>query len=130
MAITVLVLLWDPHTRSHSWLPLTGYAPPIALGALAFARHPEMLLKTMTRYFQNHPAAAAASPLGGAATDQLPPRLSVYWSQFNPSFLFFAGGSSLSMSTSIVGVFLTAISVFFVVGLVLSWWRRSRNDVR
>jgi 4-amino-4-deoxy-L-arabinose transferase-like glycosyltransferase len=129
LAITVLVLLWDPQTRRQSWLPLAGYAPPMAVGALAFARHPEILLKTMTRYFQNHPAAAAASPLAGAAADQLTPRLSVYWSQFNPSFLFFAGGSSPSMSTSIVGVFLTAISVFFVVGLVLAWSRRSRTDV-
>ena len=128
LAVTVLVLVRDPQTRRQSWLPLAGYAPVMALGALAFARHPEILLKTSTRYFQSHAATAAASPLGGAA-DQLPLRLSVYWSQFNPSFLFFAGGSNLMMSTSMVGVFLTAVSIFFLVGLVLALSRRSRTDV-
>ena len=122
LAVTVLVLLWNPQTRRQSWLPVAGYAPPLAVGALAFARHPEILLKTSTRYFTNHAAAAGAA-------DSLTLRVSVYWSQFNPSFLFFAGGSSPSMATSIVGVFLTAVSVFLVVGVVLAASRRRTTDV-
>ena len=126
LAVTVLVLVWDPQTRRQSWLPLAGYAPAIAVGALAFVRQPDMLMKTLTRYFQSH--AATAAPLTDGAADHLALRLSVYWSQFNPSFLFFAGGSNLMMSTSIVGVFLTAVSIFFVAGLVLASSRRNRTD--
>jgi hypothetical protein len=129
LAVTVLVLARDPQTRRQSWLPVAGYAPAVAVGALAFLRQPDMLLKTLTRYFQSHAAAAGVSPVTDGAVDQLPLRLSVYWAQFNPSFLFFAGGSNLMMSTSIVGVFLTAVSIFFVAGLVLASRRRSRTDV-
>lgn len=44
-------------------------------------------------------------------------KVSIYWDFFNPSFLFLAGGSNLSLSTRIVGVLLLPMSVFLVAGV-------------
>jgi hypothetical protein len=55
--------------------------------------------------------------------------LSVYWDYFNPSYLFFSGGSNLSTATRRVGVFLLPLSVFLACG-VYELWRRSSGPMR
>ena len=52
-------------------------------------------------------------------------RVSVYWDYFNPAYLFFSGGSNLSMATRRIGVFLLPTSVLLVCGFRECWHRRS-----
>ena len=44
-------------------------------------------------------------------------KVSIYWNFFNPSFLFLAGGSNLSLSTRSAGVLLLPMCVFLVAGV-------------
>jgi hypothetical protein len=52
-------------------------------------------------------------------------RVAVYWDYFNPAYLFFAGGSNLSMATRRAGVFLLPVSGLLACGLYECWRRRS-----
>ena len=85
-----------------------GFALPLALLLSWLWLHPEMARQTVARY----------SPVG---TSQLTPlqrvkdflnynnvqeKISIYWDYFNPAFLFFSGGSNLTMATRKAGVFL------------------------
>lgn len=45
-------------------------------------------------------------------------RITLFWSYFNPSFLFFAGGGDLLMATSQAGVFLLPLAPLLALGLV------------
>jgi 4-amino-4-deoxy-L-arabinose transferase-like glycosyltransferase len=51
-------------------------------------------------------------------------RLSVYWDYFNPSYLFFAGGSNLTVCTRRAGVFPLAFAVLLPVGIYALWTNR------
>ena len=51
-------------------------------------------------------------------------RVSLYWDYFNPSFLFFAGGSNPMWATTKAGVFLLAVAVLLPCG-IWSIWKRS-----
>lgn len=52
-------------------------------------------------------------------------RISLFWSYFNPSFLFFAGGGDLLMATSRAGVFLLPLAPLLVLGFVELMRRRT-----
>jgi 4-amino-4-deoxy-L-arabinose transferase-like glycosyltransferase len=68
--------------------------------------HPSMITETLTHYHFS----------GGS---RLVERITLYWDYFNPSYLFFAGGSNLLWSTRAAGVFLLA----FIPLLLLGAWR-------
>ena len=53
-------------------------------------------------------------------------RLTVLWDYFNPSFLFFAGGSNPTMATRQAGVFLLPIAIFLLIGIYALIKERSR----
>jgi 4-amino-4-deoxy-L-arabinose transferase-like glycosyltransferase len=89
-----------------------GFAlPAIALG-LALAANQEMLSNTLLRY-----------EVGGTLAQRpgLAERAALYWDYFNPSFLFFAGGSSPTQATSRVGVFLLALLPLMAAGFRSIW---------
>jgi 4-amino-4-deoxy-L-arabinose transferase-like glycosyltransferase len=56
-------------------------------------------------------------------------RVTLYWDYFNPSYLFFSGGSDPMWATRRAGVFLLAIAALLPVGL-WSIWRESRSPAR
>ena len=64
-----------------------------------------------------------------AMRGNLPERVSVYWDYFNPAYLFFSGGSSLSTATRKAGVFLLPVSVFLMCGMRELWRRRDVMSV-
>jgi 4-amino-4-deoxy-L-arabinose transferase-like glycosyltransferase len=52
-------------------------------------------------------------------------RISLYWDYFNPSFLFFSGGSNLMWATRLAGFFLLALAVLLPAGAWAIVRRRS-----
>ena len=92
-----------------------AFAIPAILLVIALASNREMLANTLARY----DVGATTSRPG------LGERAALYWDYFNPSFLFFAGGSSPTQATSRVGVFLLALLPLILVGLREIWLTRS-----
>jgi 4-amino-4-deoxy-L-arabinose transferase-like glycosyltransferase len=79
--------------------------------------HPEMLTDTLTRYrLPTGSVPGGVDQLQSVSAFNLGERLTVYWDYFNPSFLFFAGGSNPTMATGLVGVFLLPVAVFLAAG--------------
>ena len=60
---------------------------------------------------------------------RLAERLDVYWDYFNPSYLFFSGGSNPMFATRRAGVFLLAATVLLPCG-IWSIWRRNPSIAR
>ena len=89
-----------------------GFAVPAVALVVALASNQEMLSNTLLRY-----------EVGGTLAQRpgLAERAALYWDYFNPSFLFFAGGSSPTQATSRVGVFLLALLPLITVGLRSIW---------
>jgi len=93
-----------------------AFAIPAILLAVALLTNHEMLSNTLGRY----DVGVTASRPG------LAERAALYWDYFNPSFLFFAGGSSPTQATSRAGVFLLALLPLILIGLREIW--RTRSD--
>jgi 4-amino-4-deoxy-L-arabinose transferase-like glycosyltransferase len=89
-----------------------GFGLPAIALALALAANQEMLTSTLLRY-----------EVGGTLAQRpgLAERAALYWDYFNPSFLFFAGGSSPTQATSRVGVFLLGLLPLIAAGLRSIW---------
>jgi 4-amino-4-deoxy-L-arabinose transferase-like glycosyltransferase len=56
---------------------------------------------------------------------RLAERVDVYWDYFNPSYLFFSGGSNPIFATRRAGVFLLPFAVLLPCGIWAIWRRRS-----
>lgn len=121
-----------------AWMVMTGRRDPRVLSAavvgfmipaVPFAAwhltHPGQYAQQIRMYAiydaQSLDAVAGARQL--AAPASLAERASVYWDYFNPSFLFFAGDSSLINGTRYTGVFLLPMLVLLPAGLVLTLLR-------
>ncbi len=65
----------------------------------------------------------ASGGLAGAAREFV----RIYWSYFDPSFLFVQGGNARNLSTGEVGVFLVPVAVLAVWGL---WQLRTQREVQ
>jgi 4-amino-4-deoxy-L-arabinose transferase-like glycosyltransferase len=128
LALTLLLLRRHSATPWRSSLQLCGaFAVPVLLAPFWLYFHPVMLSETVARY---HLAGADSVPLLQRITAMvdvdLGRRVSLYWHYFNPSFLFFAGGSHPTQSTARVGVFLLPVAVFLVFGVHRLWTERRR----
>jgi 4-amino-4-deoxy-L-arabinose transferase-like glycosyltransferase len=110
VVLTVFAIWRSPHqTRARAVLAcVAGFAVPLVLLVVALTSNPEMLANTLVRY-----------QVGGPATPRpgLAERVALYWDYFNPSFLFFAGGSNPTQATSRVGVFLLALLPLMAIGV-------------
>ena len=105
------------------------FAAPMMLVVLWLWRQPQMLTDTLVRYRLGGGDPGSGNLVQAAANFNLVERLTVYWDYFNPSFLFFAGGSNPTMATGRAGVFLLSIAVFVAAGLYALGRRRSRADI-
>jgi 4-amino-4-deoxy-L-arabinose transferase-like glycosyltransferase len=104
--------------------------PPLLVVPWVWSR-PQILADTLLRY--RVPGAASAVPDARATTSlldfELGERVSMYWDYFNPSFLFFAGGSNPTLATGRAGVFLLPMAVFLAIGLFVLLRRRAASDL-
>jgi 4-amino-4-deoxy-L-arabinose transferase-like glycosyltransferase len=105
-----------------------GFGPPLLAAGTWLWVHPDMVIDTVHRY-----GLGGRRPLEIVHGLTLPQmvistidRLSIYWEYWDPSYLFFSGGSNPTQATRNAGVFLLPLSVFFVSGLY-DLWRRPRS---
>lgn len=120
LMLTTLFLARPP--VSTGWRMIAAFAAPVFLVVPWIWRQPQMLLDTIGRY--RLPSSAARGD-GFNLTE----RITLLWDYFNPSFLFFAGGSNPTMATSRVGVFLIPMAVMLALGLFALLRGRTRSDL-
>lgn len=89
----------------------------IALGPLLawHVMHPERFAQVFGSYREFSTTAQLS------VVDGLQARIAMYWSFFNPEFLFMAGDSSLINSTRLAGFFPMAFAVLIPIGLFAIW---------
>jgi len=115
------ILLFEQHRRSpRVWIvAAAGFALPLTLLLFWMATHPSQYSQNINMYRLYD--ATKLNPLQGLhemlSYTSLTARSSVYYTSFDPSFLFFGGDTSLVHSTRRAGVFLFAVGAFLVFGL-------------
>ena len=98
---------------------IAGFAAALLPMALWLAAHPDAARSLAMQYNRADPGSAtlmqtlASGGIGAALADTL----RIYWSYFDPSFLFVQGGNARNLSTGEVGVFLFPIAVLAPIGL-------------
>ena len=107
------VVLWraGKSLRFNAVLTL-GFALPLLPVAAWVWSHPSMPRDVFTNYHVSTSLRIAE-------------RASLYWDYFNPSYLFFSGGSNLMWATRQAGVFPLAVAVLLPCGLWSIWTRQS-----
>jgi 4-amino-4-deoxy-L-arabinose transferase-like glycosyltransferase len=125
----LLLVTWAAQARSglqtmrRMSAATIGFALPVLVGIAWIGFHREMWLDTAGRY---HLSVASDRTLGPYLDyDAVRERVSVYWDYFNPAYLFFSGGSNLSMATRKAGVYLLPMSALMALGVYECWRRRS-----
>lgn len=120
----LLAISWAAHLRSgvgagaRIRATTIGFAVPVLVAVVWLGLHPEMWRDIAGRY-QVYDARHVAPP------HRVKDFVSVYWDYFNPAYLFFAGGSNLSMATRKVGVLLLPMAMLLSAGFAECWRRRS-----
>ena len=124
LLLTCVTLAKTTDTPLRACLVATaGFTWPLLAVVLWLSFHPDIVVETLNRYG----IRAENEPFGFS---DLTGRISVYWSFFDPAFLFVTGGyAHMVNSTRRVGVFLLPLLVFVPVGLIqLAAFRRTRVD--
>lgn len=101
-------------------LATTGFAVPLAILGPWLWTHPQVLHDTVARY-------STGAPINLATIRSW---ISIYWSYFDPGFLFLTGGPSMTTSTGRAGVFLLPMAVLMPVGLYAILRVRDRLHMR
>jgi 4-amino-4-deoxy-L-arabinose transferase-like glycosyltransferase len=111
------VMLWLSRKplRAHVELAI-GFAMPLLALIPWIWLHPEMPQDTLRGY-------------AVSTSFKLAERVALYWDYFNPSYLFFSGGSDLMWATRRAGVFVLAVAVLLPCG-IWSIWRRNPSITR
>ena len=120
LAITCIVIHVRFGRGFRRVLPaILGFALPVLLLVPWLAAHPDQYAGQIRMYNIYDPGRH--SPLGGALEilqwTALMKRWNIYYEFFNPSFLFFSGGSSLLNATTQAGVLLLPLAVLLPLGI-------------
>ena len=104
--------------RAIAW-SIGGFAVALLPMAWWLAAHPEAARSLQMQYNRADPGSAtlmqtlASGGIGAALADTV----RIYWSYFDPTFLFIQGGNARNLSTGDVGVFLFPVAVLAPLGL-------------
>ena len=106
--------------RAWMW-SLAGFAIALVPLVAWLLAHPDALASIRMQYNRADPGSATLMETiaGGGIGAALREFVRIYWSYFDPSFLFVQGGNSRTTSTGEVGVFLMPIAILAAWGL----WR-------
>jgi 4-amino-4-deoxy-L-arabinose transferase-like glycosyltransferase len=117
-----------PDRRAWLW-SIAGFAAALVPMAAWLLVHSDALVSIREQYNRADPGSATL--MATMASDGLPAAarefLRIYWSYFDPSFLFVQGGNARNLSTGEAGVFLMPVAVLAPFGL---WQLRTRREVR
>lgn len=119
LLLTLAVLGWT-HKRQMA-ISAAAFALTIIPGAVFAVSHPEIVRDYAAKY-----ELASSGPQLNAfqqAREALTPwnisdHLNLLHSSFSPGYLFVTGGSNLAHSTRTAGVFLAAMAILLVVGII------------
>ncbi len=110
--VVTSVVLWLRGKSVRAQLELgAGFAVPLLALLPWLWQHPTMLSDTFSGY------AVATGP-------RLTERVALYWDYFNPSYLFFSGGSDPMWATRRIGMFALAVAVLLPCGIWNIWRHR------
>lgn len=120
-----LVVFWLIAWRAgvldrRAWLwSVAGFAAALAPMALWLLWHPQALASILEQYNRADPNSATLiqTLTSGGLAQSVREFLRIYWSYFDPSFLFVQGGNARTLSTGEVGVFLVPIAVLAPWGI-------------
>jgi len=109
---------------------MIAFALPLTVALLWLRQHPQVIANTFYRY---KVTSGLFLNTFGSVRQFVDYRvilqsLSTYWSYFNPAYLFFSGGSNLTNSTRMAGVFLLPFAVLLAAGIRRAW--ATRTDPR
>lgn len=118
LAITIGVLLHNGESRLVRPL-LGGFAVPLAGLGTWVVMHPAMPANILAQYQAGEARRSVITAVlsGNGVAAALRDALSAYWSYFDPSFLFVAGGSSRLVSTGTIGVWPLGVAVLLLIGV-------------
>jgi 4-amino-4-deoxy-L-arabinose transferase-like glycosyltransferase len=126
LALTGLVLLRTRQPARAYAIAAIAFALPLLPFVVWFLNHPTALSDTAARYELYD--ARTLGLLRGVRDFfgylNLDRRSGLYWSYFNPSFLFFSGDSHMTFSTRSVGVLLMPLAVLLPLGVYQAIVRR------
>lgn len=114
----------------RAWLwSMAGFAAALAPMILWLLWHPDAFASIRAQYNRADPGATTLmqAMASGGLTAAVREFVRIYWSYFDPSFLFVQGGNSRNLSTGEVGVFLAPIAVLAAWGV---WQLRTRREVQ
>src|SRR5262245_21526393 len=119
LALTAGMLAWQGAPQRKYRVLALSFLPWLVPVVVWLARHPQAYGATIEKYGlydanQLNAAQGLRSVLGFVSVGQ---RLSQYWNYFNPSFLFFGGGTKVMFSTGLAGVFPLTLAIFLVIGI-------------
>lgn len=120
LAIT-MAILWKDVRRTDLLRPLIGsFAVPVLALVPWIVMHPEMPGNLLAQYQagESRRSLVTAIATGIDISGALRSTIAAYWSYFNPSFLFVAGGSSRLVSTGSIGVWPIGCGVLLLITLV------------
>ena len=103
LALTCLVLWQEGKSLRFMTLVTAGFALPLLPLAVWLTANPTMPRDVFTNY---HVSTSL----------RLVERTSLYWDYFNPSYLFFSGGSNMTWATRQAGLFPLALAVLLPLG--------------
>jgi hypothetical protein len=141
LLITLAVVVREAQQRARLvGIAMAGFVWPLVLIPLWLYWHPYVVAQTLSRYNQPRVVGAGSAITSGITLEEVllelrrpvrfasvPGRVSLYWTFYDPSFLFLSGGyASLANSTRHTGVFLLPLIVFLPVGL-LQYIRTSQS---
>lgn len=111
LALTLAVLSLSGKSFRFLAMVTIGFAVPLLPLAVWLISNPSMPRDVFTNY--------------RVSTDfRLVERTALYWDYFNPSYLFFSGGSNMTWATRQAGLFPLAFAVLLPLGLWSVWRRR------
>ena len=123
MPLYVVMTLAILYAIGASWrlyaVAVSGFVAPLLLSVPFLVRYPQFLAETLSRYAPR--STIHLDPLQQASEllnyTNLSDRVGLFFSFFNPGFLFLSGGGNPVISTRTAGVFLLPLAVLLPVGI-------------
>lgn len=104
--------------RAVAW-SIAGFAIALLPMALWLVAHPDAARSLQMQYNRADPGSATLMQTlaSGGFSAAIADTVRIYWSYFDPTFLFIQGGNARNLSTGDTGVFLYPVAVLAPIGL-------------
>lgn len=131
MAITIALLFYERRPARDYAFACAGFVLPLLPIVPWLVAHPGAFADTAHRYelYDSGHMSTLQGIRSFFSYNNIEERAGIYWSFFNPSFLFFTGDAQMPFSTRSVGVFLLPAAVLMIAGIGYAIRRPSPSTV-